>query len=173
MSYKIKDINIKNRTYYFFNDLIDIENFDPNSIKIDEKPYKDIAIYYIGYVTIKEYVKIYSVNPLYLIFKYLNGYFEEINRNKYLTLVPTNESKEKINKYEELWIKITDLIKSVTKKSDDYDNDEQYIKIDFNSDNEPPQIKAIEIPTITLELFLELLLKLFFLKKTNIIHKFS
>ena len=53
MSNKIKYINIKNRTYYFFNDIIDIENFDLNNIKIDEKSYKDIAIYYIGYVTIK------------------------------------------------------------------------------------------------------------------------
>ena len=45
---------------------------------------------------IKEYVKIYSVNPLHLVFRYVNGYFEEINGNKYLTLVPTNERKEKI-----------------------------------------------------------------------------
>ena len=42
-----------------------------------------------------KYVKIYSVNPLYLIFRNVNGYFEEINKSKYLTLVPTNESKEK------------------------------------------------------------------------------
>ena len=56
---------------------------------------KNIFIYYIGYVTIKEYIKIYSVNLLYLIFQYMNGYFEEINGNKYLTLVPTNESKDK------------------------------------------------------------------------------
>ena len=76
---------------------------------------KNILIYYIGYVTIKEYIKIYSVNLLYLIFQYLNGYFEEINGNKYLTLVPTNESKEKIQKYEKLWIKIKDLIRSMTK----------------------------------------------------------
>ena len=45
---------------------------------------------------IKEYVKIYSVNPLHLVFRYVNGYFEEINGNKYLTLVPTNKRKEKI-----------------------------------------------------------------------------
>ena len=50
----------------------------------------------------------------------MNGYFE-INENKYLTIVPTNESKEKIKKYKELWIKIRNLIISVTKKSDDYD----------------------------------------------------
>ena len=51
----------------------------------------------------------------------MNGYFEEINENKYLILVPTNESKEKIKKYEELCIIIRDLIRSVTRKSDDYD----------------------------------------------------
>ena len=50
----------------------------------------------------------------------MNGYFEEINRNKYLTLVPSNENKEKIKKYGELWIKIRDLISSITKNSDDY-----------------------------------------------------
>ena len=57
-------------------------------------------------MTIKKYVNIYSVNPLYLIFRYINVYFEEINKNKYLMVVPTNESKEKIKKYEDLWIKI-------------------------------------------------------------------
>ena len=69
MSNKVKDISIKNRTYYFFNDIINIENFGSNNVKIDEKSYKNILIYYNGYVTIKEYVKIYSVNPLYLIFR--------------------------------------------------------------------------------------------------------
>ena len=54
-------------------------------------------------------------------FNKMNGYFEEINENKYLILVPTNESKEKIKKYEELCIIIRDLIRSVTRKSDDYD----------------------------------------------------
>ena len=80
-------------------------------------------------MTIKhwKYVKVNSVNPLYLIFNKVNGYFEEINGNKYLTLVPTNESKEKIKKYEELWIKIRDLIRSITKNLDDYD--EKYMKI--------------------------------------------
>ena len=76
MSNKHKDIDIKNWTYYFFNDIINIENFSPNDIKIEEKSYKHILIYYIGYVTIKEFVKIYSVNRLYLIFRNVNGYFE-------------------------------------------------------------------------------------------------
>ena len=50
-----------------------------------------------------KHVKVYSVNHLYIIFKNVNGYFEEINKSKYLTLAPANESKEKIKKYEELW----------------------------------------------------------------------
>ena len=95
MSNKVKDINIKNRIYCFFNDIISIENFDVNNIKIDEKSYKNILVYYIGYVTIKEDLNVYSVNPLYFIFTNVNGYLEEINGNKYLTLVPTNESKRK------------------------------------------------------------------------------
>ena len=70
---------------------------------------------YIGFVTIKKDLKIYSANSLYLIFCKLNGYFEEINEDKYLTLVPTNESKGKIKKCEKLWIKIRDLIRSITK----------------------------------------------------------
>ena len=71
-------------------------------IYIDEKSYKSIIIYYIGYVTIEDskYVKINNVKPLYLIFTKVNEYFEEINKNKHLTLVPTNESKEIIK---EIW----------------------------------------------------------------------
>ena len=99
-------------------------------------------------MTIKKHLKIYSINPLYLMFNKMNGYFEEINGNKYLTLVPTNESKEKIKKYEELWIKIKDLMRSITKKSDDYD--QKYMKIKFNSDDELPLNKTIKIPTITI-----------------------
>ena len=48
----------------------------------------------------------------------MNGYFEETNGNKYLTIVPTNDSKNKIKKYKELWIKIRDLIRSTTKNWD-------------------------------------------------------
>ena len=150
MSNNVKDINLKNHTYYFFDDIINIKEFDSNNIKLDEKSYKNICIYYIAYVTIKDskYVKINSVNPLYLMFNRINVYFEEINGNKYLTPVPTNESEEKIKKYEELWIKIRDLTRSVTTKSDDYD--EKYTKIDFNSDDELPLNKMIKIPVMVI-----------------------
>ena len=97
MSNNLKDVNMKNHTYYFFDDIINIKDFDPNNIKIDEKSYKNILIYYIAYVMIKnlKYIKVNSVNSLYLILNKMNGYFEEINGNEYLMLVPTNESKEK------------------------------------------------------------------------------
>ena len=71
----IKEINIKNQTYYFFNDMININDFDPNLLKIDKKSYKNIDIYYIGYITVKDsnYVKINTVNPLYLIISEVDG----------------------------------------------------------------------------------------------------
>ena len=94
MSDKIEDIDIKSSTYYFFNGIINIKNFDPNKMKINEKLNKNILIYYIGYRTIKDskYVKLNSVNPLCIIVNKVNRYFEKINENKYLTLVSTNES---------------------------------------------------------------------------------
>ena len=76
MSNKVKDIDLKNRTYYFCNDMINIKNFDVNNIKMQNyKKYKNILIYYIGFVTIKDskHVKMYSVNLLYLIFNKVNG----------------------------------------------------------------------------------------------------
>ena len=50
---EVKRINIKNRTYYFYSDIINLKKFEPNMLKIDKKSYKNIAIYNIGYITIK------------------------------------------------------------------------------------------------------------------------
>ena len=88
-------------------------------------------------------MKINSVNPSYFIINKVNGNFEDINKNKYLTLAPSNESKEKIKKYEELRSKIKDLIRSVTKNADNYDK--KYIKIKINSNGELPLNKMTEI----------------------------
>ena len=78
----IKQINIKSRTYYFYNDIIDLESFKSNLIKIDKKSYKDIGIYNTGYITIKkigDFENIYRVNSLYLRITHPNRYIEEIN----------------------------------------------------------------------------------------------
>ena len=57
MSNIVKAVSIKNRTYYFFNDIINMKHFNPNNIKIDEKSFKNILTYYNGYETIKKGVK--------------------------------------------------------------------------------------------------------------------
>ena len=94
---KIRQINIKNRTYYFYNDMINIKDFDARLLKIDKKGYEEIDIYYIGYVTFKEIANcnnINSVNPLYLIIDKMIGHFEEKRGNKYLVLDDIDENKE-------------------------------------------------------------------------------
>ena len=80
----VKQIDIKNRTYYFYNDMVDIKKFDSNLLKIDKKSYKDIGIYNIGYITIKkidDYENIYSINPLYLIIDHASGCIEKKKRS--------------------------------------------------------------------------------------------
>ena len=87
---EIKQISIKNRTYYFYNDIIDHKDFDARLLKIDKKSYKNIGIYNIGYITIKnidEYENIYSANPLYLRVNQANGYIEEKNGNIYFLMI--------------------------------------------------------------------------------------
>ena len=71
-----KQINIKNRTYYFYNGQINLKDFDTRLLKIDKKDYNEIDIYYIGYVTIKkiaDYNNINIINPLYLMINELSA----------------------------------------------------------------------------------------------------
>ena len=81
---EVKQINIKNRTYYFYNDIIDLKNFDARLLKVDKKNYKQIDIYYISYVTVKKNNcnKINSVSLFYLMINEMIGHFEEKNENK-------------------------------------------------------------------------------------------
>ena len=99
---EVKQIKIKNRTYYFYNDIINLKDFDSNLLKIDKKSYKNINIYYIGYISIKkidDYEGIYSVNPLYLCINHAGGYIEEKNGNKYLVFDDSvNKNKEVLKK---------------------------------------------------------------------------
>ena len=75
----IKESNIKNRTYYVFDDMINIKDFYSNLLKIDKTSCKNIDIYYIQYITVKDsdYIKINSVNPLFLIIDKVDGCIEE------------------------------------------------------------------------------------------------
>ena len=75
-----KQLNIKNRTYYFYNDLINLKDFDAKLLKLY------ISIYYIGYVTKKPEYNINSLNPLYLLIGELDGFIEEKEGSKYLNI---------------------------------------------------------------------------------------
>ena len=103
---EVKQINIKNRTYYSYNDQFILKDFDARLLKVDKKDYKQIDIYYIGYVAVKKIAdcnNINSVNPLYLMIDKMIGHFEDKSGNKYLVLDDVNESKEVSQKYEEAW----------------------------------------------------------------------
>ena len=82
----IEEIIIKKRTYYFFDDMINIKNFDSNLLKIDKELYKNSDIYHISYITMKDsdYIAINSVNSLFLIIDKVDGYIDEKNGDKYL-----------------------------------------------------------------------------------------
>ena len=140
-----KQINIKNRTYYFYNDIIDLENFDAKLLKIDKKSYKDINIYNIGYVTKKKIydcMNINSVNPLHLGITPANGYIEEKDMNKYLIFNSTDENKELLKKYNDVFNGIRDKVKE--RNSNDCDYEKGYMKIKFNSDDDLPLNKSLK-----------------------------
>ena len=104
---EVKELNIKNRTYYYFNDIINIKDFHSNLLRIDKKQYKDIDIYYIGYITVKkigDYENINSVNPLYLMIHSATGYFKEKYGEKYLILDSTE-------KYDEVFLELKKKLK--------------------------------------------------------------
>ena len=83
-------------------------------LEIDKKSYKDIDIYNIGYITIKKIEdceKIYSLNPLYLLISHINGYIEEKGVSKYFVFDSTDENKELLKKYNDVFNGIVDKIK--------------------------------------------------------------
>ena len=127
----VKQIDIKDRTYYFYNDMINIKKFDSNLLKIDKKSYKDIGIYNIGYITVKkidDYENIYSVNPLYLIVDHASGYIEcnsaeEKEVNKYFIFDSTYENKELLKKYNDVFNGIRNKVKKRSGNECDYEKD--------------------------------------------------
>ena len=142
----IKEINIKERTYYFYNDIIDIETFDSKNLKLDKKTYKDLDIYNIGYVTIKKIGHGYdvnSVNPLYLHIDNASGYIEEINEDKYLVFDVRDENKELLKSYDDVFNGIMGKIKKIDDDWLEYTKD--YTKIKFNSDDNLPLKKPLKL----------------------------
>ena len=145
-----KQINIKNQTYYFYNDITDIKTFDLNMLKLDKKTFKNLDIYNIGYVTIKKIgygYDINSVNPLYLKINNVNGYIEEKDSNKYLVFDSTDENKELLKKYNDVFNEIMNKIREIDDDWLEYAKD--YMKIKFSSDDNLPLNKSLKFYNMT------------------------
>ena len=121
----IKQINIKNRTYYFYNDIINLDEFDESRIRVDKKDFNDIDIYYLGYEQkkVSECNVINSVNPLYLRIIDMNGQFEK-------------------GKDDAWYLVISD--------KDDFVEYDDYMKIKFESNNIFPTDKNVNIHIATI-----------------------
>ena len=142
-------MNIENRTHNFYNDLINIKDFDPKLLTLDKKSYKNIDIYYIGYITKKDQYKINSINPLYLLVSRTDGFIEEKRGNKYLNIDFTDSNNEALRKYAEVWSEFKDQIEEINNgKPEEYEKD--YMKIKFNSDDNLALNKQLEFLSVTI-----------------------
>ena len=142
---EVKELNIKNRTYYYFNDIINIKDFHSNLLRIDKKRYKDIDIYYIGYIAVKKIgdcEKIHRVNPLYLIIYSATGYFKEKYGEKYLILDSTE-------KYDEVFSEIKKEIETINGGKELF-YEKNYARIGVNTDDDVPLNKPLKFPTLTI-----------------------
>ena len=121
-------------------------------LKIDKTSYKNIDIYYIGYIAIKKIddcESIYSVNPLYLRINQASGYIEKNNWNKYLIIHSVDENKEVLKKYGDIWDGIKNKIKAINgDKENNYGKD--YMKIKFSSDDDLPLNKLLKFHFMTI-----------------------
>ena len=131
----VKQLNIKNRTYYFYNDLINALHFEPNNLKLDKKKtWKDIDIYYIGYAD-KNNPKdwcVNSINPFYLIINKIFCSAGEENGIKYLK-IEKNHSEPVLNKWNQIFDSVKYHIKKISNEEVKFNDN--FNKIKFISDD--------------------------------------
>ena len=144
----IRQINIKSKTYYFYNVLINIKNFNNNNLKLDKKGVLSNNVYYIGYITKKPQCHVFSVNPLYLMINRIKGHFEEVDGDEYLII--SFENGDIIQKYQEVFDGIKEIIKKINDYGQPIKYGDSYMKIKFNTDDNIPLNKIIYFPTITI-----------------------
>ena len=105
-----KEINIKHRTYYFYNDIVDLDEFDVSKIKVDKKDFNDIDIYYLGYEhqkKISECNVTKSVNPLYLRIVHIKGQFEKGKNDAWYLVISDKD---------DVYKKLVDILQSIKNK---------------------------------------------------------
>ena len=140
-----KQVDIKNRTYYFYNDLINVLNFEASNLKLDKKTWKEIDIYFIGYVDKDKPSdwKVNSVNPLYLIVNKVFCFVKEKSGVKYLSI----DKGEILNKWNQVFSGIKYHIEKISDEEVNYDSD--YDKIKLLANDSLPSSKLIYFPTLT------------------------
>ena len=143
-----RQLNIKSRTYYFYNDLINIKNFNNNKLKLDKKGVLGNDVYYIGYITKTPQWNVFSVNPLYLIINKIKGHFEEADGDKYLII--NSENDDIMQKYQEVFNGKKEIFKKINDYNQPIKYDDNYMKIKFITDGNIPLNKIICFPTITI-----------------------
>ena len=138
----IRQVNIKNRQNYFFNDMTNIKNFDQCLLNIDQVSFEnnDSVIYDIKYIK-----NLDSSNSLYLVFNNLDGYIEKSGENKYLIFTSTDKNGKALESYTELWNEIKEKIELISgNKVIKYEKD--FMKIKFESNDDLPLRKILDIP---------------------------
>ena len=139
-----KQLNITNKTYYFYNDLINVLNFKSENLKLYKKTWKDIDIYYIGYVEKNKPSdwKVNSMNPLYLMVNNVDGTITEKNGFKFVQISSKSDFA-----FERVFSAIKENIGKISKEKVNFNID--YNKITFSSDDSLPLGKDIYFHTLT------------------------
>ena len=144
----IRQLNIEGKTYYFHNDLINIKNFNSNNLKLDKKCVLGNEVYYIGYITKKPQWNVNGVNPLYLMINKMKGHFEEVDGDKHLII--SSENGDIMQKCQEFFDGIKEILKKINDYSYPMKYDDNYMKIEFNTNDNIILNKIIYLPTITI-----------------------
>ena len=143
-----KQLNIKNRTYYFYNDLINLKDFDPSLLKLD-KNHQWILVFTTAMLQKKSEHNINSVNQLYLLIGELDGFIEEKEGSEYLNISLTYNNNDVLAKFAEVWRGIKDQIKKINNDSvGEYAKD--YMELKFDSDDNLPLNKVLKFPVLTI-----------------------
>ena len=137
----IKQVNIKNRQKIFFNDMTNIEDFDPSLLNIDRVSFEsnEFIIYDIKYIK-----NLNSLNSLYLVFNNLDTHTEKSSENKYFIFASTDKNGKALENYTELWDEIKEQIELISgNKVTKYKKD--FMKTKFKANDDLPLGKILSI----------------------------
>ena len=153
----VESLKIKNTAYYYYDDIVYLDDFDVKLVKVVRRESRiGVDIYYIGYVVNKPQYDLDSVNPLYLIVRNLVGHIEKIEGSSDRYLVVDESNKKVINVFDKLWKFIKDEINRLIKKNDKItfgnanNKINEYNKLRFNSDVDLPLNMLMEFRSLTI-----------------------